>query len=128
MNGIKKLDWSLLSTPTVYNGTRAHTLKLQKEQIRLNDRKNFSNQKVIDYWNALPQSAIDAKSINRFKDHLAFSTQRVNNLTQVPQEHVMHILTKAYESARKINNHKFRHIVVNTSQYRQSFFPKTVGQ
>ena len=25
------------------------------------------------------------------------------------------------------NNHKFKHIAVNTSQYRQSFFPKTVG-
>ena len=27
----------------------------------------------------------------------------------------------------KENNHNFRHIAVNTSQYRQSFFPKTVG-
>ena len=27
----------------------------------------------------------------------------------------------------KQTNHKFRHIAVNTSQYRQSFFPKTVG-
>ena len=43
---------------------------------------------------------------------------------QVPHEH---ILTKAYEGTRKKNNHKFRHIAVNTSQYRQSFFPKTVG-
>ena len=48
----------------------------------------------------------------------------INNLAQVPHEH---ILTKAYEGTRKKNNHKFRHIAVNTSQYRQSFFPKTVG-
>ena len=45
-------------------------------------------------------------------------------LAQVPHEH---ILTKAYEGTRKKNNHKFRHVAVNTSQYRQSFFPKTVG-
>ena len=38
-----------------------------------------------------------------------------------------HILTKAYESTRKKNNHKFRHIAVNTSQHRQSFSSKTVG-
>ena len=48
----------------------------------------------------------------------------INNLAQVPHEH---ILIKAYEGTRKKNNHKFRHIAVNTSQYRQSFFPKTVG-
>ena len=48
----------------------------------------------------------------------------INNLAQVPHEH---ILTKAYEGTRKKNNHEFRHIAVNTSQNRQSFFPKTVG-
>ena len=48
----------------------------------------------------------------------------INNLAQVPHEH---ILIKAYEGIRKKNNHKFRHIAVNTSQYRQSFSPKTVG-
>ena len=46
----------------------------------------------------------------------------INNLAQVPNEH---ILRKAYEGTRKKNNHKFRHIAVNTSLYRQSFFPKT---
>ena len=40
-----------------------------------------------------------------------------------PEPHV-HILTKAYEGTQKENNQKFRHIGVNTSQYRQSFFPK----
>ena len=54
----------------------------------------------------------------------SFFYKIINNLAQVPHEH---ILTKAYEGTRKTNNHKFRHIVVNTSQYMQSFFPKTVG-
>ena len=46
----------------------------------------------------------------------------INNLAQVPHEH---ILTKAYEGTRKKNNHKFRHIAVNTSSYRQScIFPQ----
>ena len=42
-------------------------------------------------------------------------------------KYLMSILTKAYECTRKKNNHKFRHIALTTSQYRQSFFPKTVG-
>ena len=32
--------------------------------------ENISTQRVIDYWNAPPQTAIDAESINHFKDQL----------------------------------------------------------
>ena len=63
-----------------------------------------------------------SKRRNDAPTHSFYKT--INNLAQVPHEH---ILTKAYEGTRKKNNHKFRHIAVNTSQYRQSFFPKTVG-
>ena len=35
----------------------------------------------------------------------------INNLVKVPHKH---ILIKAYEGTRKKNNHKFRHIGVNT--------------
>ena len=34
------------------------------------DIQYFFTQRVIDYWNALPQTAIDAESINHFKDQL----------------------------------------------------------
>ena len=67
-------------------------------------------------WPILSKRRKDARLIVFYKI--------INNLAQVPHEH---ILTKAYEGTRKKNNHKFRHIAVNTSQYRQSFFPKTVG-
>ena len=67
-------------------------------------------------WPILSKRRKDARFILFYKI--------INNLAQVPHEH---ILTKAYEGTRKKNNHKFRHIAVNTSQYRQSFFPKTVG-
>ena len=67
-------------------------------------------------WPILSKRRKDARLILFYKI--------INNLVQVPHEH---ILIKAYEGTRKKNNHKFRHIAVNTSQYRQSFFPKTVG-
>ena len=89
-------------------------------------------------WPILSKRRKDARLILFYKI--------INNLAQVPHEH---ILTKAYEGTRKKNNHKFRHIIiqhlfsalftnkhalmrymniaVNTSQYRQSFSPKTVG-
>ena len=66
-------------------------------------------------WPILSKRRKDARLILFYKI--------INNLAQVPHEH---ILTKVYEGTRKKNN-KFRHIVVNTSQYRQSFSPKTVG-
>ena len=72
-------------------------------------------------WPILSKRRKDARLILFYKI--------INNLAQVPHEHI--ILTKTYEGTRKKNNHKFRHIPVNTSQYsllyRQSFSPKTVG-
>ena len=41
-------------------------MKLGRKVIRLDIRKYFFP-RVIDYWNALPQTAIDANSINQFK-------------------------------------------------------------
>ena len=64
-------------------------------------------------WHSLSKRREDARLILLYKI--------INNLAKVPHEH---ILVKAYEGTRRKNNHKFRHIGVNTSQYRQSFFPK----
>ena len=33
MNGFEKLDWRLLITPAVYEGTRGHSMKLWKEPV-----------------------------------------------------------------------------------------------
>ena len=45
-------------------------MKLEKKHVHPDSRKYFFTQGVIDYWNALPQTAIDAESINHFKDQL----------------------------------------------------------
>ena len=37
---------------------------------KINPDSLFTRQRVIDYWNALPQTAIDAENINHFKDQL----------------------------------------------------------
>ena len=44
-------------------------MKLKKNVICLDIHKYFFSQQVLDYWYALPlpQTAIDAKSINQFK-------------------------------------------------------------
>ena len=65
MNGINAIDWKLLFPKAPYDGIRGHTM--EKKLIRFDIRKYFLSQRVIDYWNALPQTTIDAKSINQFK-------------------------------------------------------------
>ena len=70
MNDIEGIDWKLLFSKAPYDGTRGHTMKLEKKVMHLYIRKYFFSQRARDYWNALPQTAIDAKSINK---PLAFS-------------------------------------------------------
>jgi len=56
--------------PTLTYGLRGHSLKLYKPTVRLNIRKNFFSQRVIDHWNKLPQYVVDAPSTNSFKNRL----------------------------------------------------------
>ena len=48
----------------------------------------------------------------------------INGLAQVPFEGV---LVEAYKGTRRKHNMKFRQIGHTTSQYGQSFFPKTIS-
>ena len=48
----------------------------------------------------------------------------INGLAQVPFECV---LVEAYKGTRRKHSMKFRHIGHSTSQYGQSFFPKTIS-
>ena len=70
LNGLEKINPDSMFTRFTYNNTRCHTMKLEKKHVLLDSRKYFFTQRVIDYWNALPQTAIDAESINHFKDQL----------------------------------------------------------
>ena len=70
LNGLEKINPDSLFTRSRYTNIRCHTMKLEKKQVHLDIRKYFFTQRVIDYWNALPQSAVDAENINQFKDQL----------------------------------------------------------
>ena len=77
LNGFENIDWKLLFTRAKYDGTRGHSMKLEKKAFRLDNRKYFFTQRVIDYWNALPQTAIDAKNVNEFKGKLEVHLQNI---------------------------------------------------
>ena len=69
LNDLEKINLDSMFTRFRHNNTRCHTMKLEKKHIDLVSRKIVLHTES-DYWNALPQTAIDAESINHFKDQL----------------------------------------------------------
>jgi hypothetical protein len=53
-----------------HRGTRGHELKLQKQHCRLDIRKFFFSNRVVDLWNSLPSHAVLAPTLNSFKNRL----------------------------------------------------------
>ena len=51
--------------------TRGHDMKLVKHRCRLDLRKYFFSERVVDRWNRLDQQTIDAKTVNSFKKELS---------------------------------------------------------
>ena len=55
-----------------YGATRGHSFKLYKHQSRLNLRKHFFSQRVVDVWNSLPDDVVTAPSLNMLKRRLDY--------------------------------------------------------
>ena len=49
---------------------RGHTYKIVKNSFRLDVRKTFYSNRVVDAWNELPQYVLDAETVNSFKERL----------------------------------------------------------
>ena len=50
--------------------TRGHSLKIAKQRTRLDLRKHFFSQRVVNEWTSLPQHVIEASTVNMFKNRL----------------------------------------------------------
>jgi hypothetical protein len=49
---------------------RGNSLKLQKNQYRLNIRRNYFSERIISTWNSVPEVVVTAPSINTFKSRI----------------------------------------------------------
>ena len=49
---------------------RCHSMQIVKQQFRTDVRKHFFSQRIINFWNRLPASVVDSKSITSFKSNL----------------------------------------------------------
>ena len=72
LNGMEDINPEELFTYSHNTGTRGHNFKLFKKQLTkgLELRKHFFSQRVVDEWNKLPPSVVNAKSTNQFKNQI----------------------------------------------------------
>ena len=70
LKGIANLDYSLFFKLSEDSKVRGHTYKIVKNNFRLDVRKNFFSNRVVDAWNELPQYVVDAETGNSFKARL----------------------------------------------------------
>src|SRR5580692_1146222 len=70
LKGFTSIDPSRLFEVNTDTRTRGHTLKLVKHRCSSDLRKYFFTERVVNRWNGLDQSCIDAPSVNSFKKHL----------------------------------------------------------
>ena len=70
VKGIDKIDFNNFFTLANSNRTRGHKYKLVKVRSRLEIRKNFFSNRIVNMWNNLPAFVVDADSVNSFKNRL----------------------------------------------------------
>jgi len=65
--GKEKIDSVFNFTNAPYS-LRVHEKKLTKDRSRLDTRKFFFSQRVVNGWNGIPAEVINSTSVNSFKN------------------------------------------------------------
>ena len=82
LRGFSKVDYRHFFQLVDNSKTRGNKYKLVKSRSRSDIRKHFFSQIVVNEWNKLPDSVIEAESVNSFKNKYDsyVSLQRNNKL------------------------------------------------
>ena len=65
----ERVDFNqLLKLATNEHGLRGHNKKIENARFRLDIRKNFFSQRIVNGWNKHPQHLVDAAIVNTFKN------------------------------------------------------------
>ena len=68
IKGLTKVDYNRWFLFSKESRTRGHRYKLSKSRSRLEVRKKFFSQRVINEWNKLPVDVVEATSVNSFNN------------------------------------------------------------
>ena len=67
INGLERVDSGKFFKLSTNTKTRGHSKKLLKPRCRLDIRKNIFSQRIVNDWNSLPQSLVEAGDLFSFK-------------------------------------------------------------
>ena len=70
IKGMDKVDVERMLPLVGHSRTRGHSLRIRGSKIKTESRRNYFSQKVVNLWNSLPQSAVDAGIGSKFKEEL----------------------------------------------------------
>jgi len=70
LTGKERVNSDIFFKRATTSNLRGNSMKLFKFRSRLVSRQNFFSQRVVNYWNALPDCVVEAKSTNAFKNQL----------------------------------------------------------
>jgi hypothetical protein len=68
LKGFDKVNYKHFFQLAENSKTRGNKYKLSKSRSRLDIRKHFFSQRVVNEWNKLPNSVVEADSVNSFKN------------------------------------------------------------
>ena len=68
LRGVSRVNSGIWFQWSANSRTRGHRFKLAKFRSRLDIRKNFFSQRVVNIWNKLPEAVVEADSVNSFKN------------------------------------------------------------
>ena len=68
--GLSAIPWNLFFRVDNSERTRGHSMKLMKESFRIDVRKYFFSQRVLNKWNQLSEDVVKAGTVNTFKRRL----------------------------------------------------------
>ncbi len=74
----KVLDLLSLHSHEAGRYTRGHTFKLKKPSCSNNISKHFFTRRVVNIWNNLPKSVVEAPTLNTFKNRLNKSWENLD--------------------------------------------------
>ena len=69
IKGLNKIDYRSFFEIAQNSRTRGHRFELRKNRSRLDVRKHFFSQRVVNEWNALPEIVVESESGNSFKNN-----------------------------------------------------------
>ena len=67
INGLERVESGKFFKFSTNTKTRGHSKKLFKPRCRLDIRKNIFSQRIVNDWNSLPQSLVEAGDLGSFK-------------------------------------------------------------